>query len=202
MACQSCTAARTSASTCRIVGGQGRPVGCADDAVAFDHDERGDLAGRSRFRLPVGPRDVDDLAVLATQHLQQWVHDPVCRSPAAVDSHGDGVHQERHVLLDDLQYRVVAHEAVFRQRRIEYPHLRRLLRPCTRQQPPVGGSHCEQCRRSPGHDFGRVDAVEIGCHEVAHAFAMGPAVGACIRDEFVDCAWAHAVSITCVAVRF
>ena len=69
---------------------------------------------------------------------EQGVNDPVGGAVAAVDGHGDRVHQEGHVVVDDLHNGVVADKSVLCQCRVENVDLGRVDGARGVQQTPVG----------------------------------------------------------------
>ncbi len=84
-----------------------------------------------------GTADGLHLALRVAGDADQGVHDPVRCAVAAVDGHGDRIHQKWHVVVDDLDHRVVADKAVFGQRRVEDTDLGRVGRARCVQQAPV-----------------------------------------------------------------
>jgi hypothetical protein len=95
-----------------------------DDAVDLDvHPRLARRTGRLLWHSQCQQRAVG--LALDREHRMR---DQVQRQPLAVDGHGGGVDQERHVVVDDLDHRVARGPAAVADAGIEHPHLGRIGR--------------------------------------------------------------------------
>ena len=141
------------------------------------------VTGGRQLRFGEAPR------LVASQH-QQWVDNPVCRAPAAINRHGDGVDQKRHVIVHYLDDRVLIGETVFCQIRIKNtnPHViagRALI------QTQVCLRYRQQLFGAARLKFVRISTFKIGCNKLGQFACGAPAIVLGVAAKIGKCDLAH-----------
>ena len=145
--------------------GQRLLFGGADNAVAFDQDQGfngvriAGLGGAGRIA------GASDPALGVAAHAHQRMNNPVSGAAGAIDRHGDRIHEERHVVLHDLNHGVLADKAVLSERRVEHAHPGALRRARRIEQAPVRIGDRVKRGRAAGRDLVGISVLEVGGNE-------------------------------------
>ena len=164
--------------------GEGLLLGGTDNAVALHQNHRLDGIISTSGGRYCGTAHRLHLALYVTRHTHQRMHHPVRRAVAAVDGHGDGVHQERHVVMDNLHHCVVADKAILGQCRVEDAHRRGTWRPGCIQQAPMGIGNSVKTGTAARRDFVWIGVVEVGGDETVLAVGCAIALLLGIGQQF------------------
>jgi len=153
--------------------GQNLPLGSGDYAVACHQNKRFNRIFLARSRGGGHALNGSNLALRIALHTHQRVNNPVRRAVAAIDGHGDRVHQKRHVVMHDLHHRVLADEAVFRQRGVEHAHFGALRGAWRVKQAPMRVGNRVQRGGAKRRDLVGVRVFKIGRYKAGLPLGRG-----------------------------
>jgi len=158
----------------RQLGGQLLAVSRQQNTVALHQNQRGN--GLLVACVLPGQEGFGNLAISIALKRQQRVNNPMHHAAAAIDRHGDRVHQEGHVIVNNLNDRLLTVKTVFGQGGVV--HVNTLASDIGRsvQQMPVRRSQCQQRGRTTLLQFIGIGIVKVGGHEVSQRRGGGTGV--------------------------
>ena len=175
--------------------GQRLLLGRTHNAVAFHQNERLHRVGPARSCRGCCAGNGGNFSLRVSCHAHQRMNDPVRRAVAAVDGHGDGVHQERHVVLHDLHHGVVACKSVLGQCGVKHPYAGHRCGARRIQQTPVRIGYGKQRSRAAGGYLVGVGVVKVGGYEAGEFAGGGPCVFRGVGQQFGERGAGHEFSV-------